>query len=601
MLGTGKTQMRDLAVRRQVLGMKLLKPLIPEIVRAQKAEAEGAEDAGYMADTAMISPAYAAAYLYTLDHPENPFRGEAEMSRICFDLFDCLCMKYEASRKAGKMPDTTEWPPYAMAEVMRMLPPGELGEARRRRWAEALAFWCESVAAKPFFFTSPNHEAWKCMAMYSAGLSLDRPDLREEALFQMRQEIAYQTPDGFWEEGRHHGPSLSYNYMQLHPMARVAEMSGDGTIRAAAIRLAGFMADFHFPDGTLMACLDGRQPYGFGPAVVVPGQDITPAMREIARRAAAFKERHGCFSDPRRIASSYWGLAAGMAMPTDGARFFREADEPPVALPMDADGAVVERHSAWMDGGAIRRGGFVTALSGIVSDIPKETRSPFRLLRQNRIDLWHEKTGLILGGGHHDARHNPPFANVVMDTGFCGRTDRGSLDPALWDRQLSYIFPRAARTSFAKGEARLELHFAHGTVSFAISFPSADRAEILYLYRAMGVERLRIQLVPVLFHGSILRVDGENVPAEPSPSPARRVGSSVEVNCAESGGAYRIERVEGRGEMLLLGPFDPMRAYIPLRGDEPFDPLYRQAILSVEVPCGPGRNEGAGSFRVSVS
>ena len=585
---------RDLLVRKEVLGYEALRKLVPRMLNGVPGRPAGGEND--FTDVSMKNVAYTAGRLYALDHPDNPYAGDAEALGTCLRLVDAWCEAYEAARAAGRPMDTNEWPPYIMAQLVGMLGGSSIGSERLARWKANLAEWCAIMAPKPFGFTSPNHEAWKCLCLHAAAEVLGRPDYAGAAVWQQRQELHYQTPDGFWEEGRHHGPSLKYCFMQLHAMARLAKMSGDAGILAAAVRLADFMAEFTFPDGTTMGCLDGRQSYALGPwLAVVPGQELTPAMREVTRRSVATQHRWGCFKEPRYLSTSYWYMTYGMVMLTDGSRFFEEVIEPRTAHPLDAGGAVVERHSCHMDGGAIRRGGFVCALSGVISDIPA-SGGRFRLQRQNRLDLWHERTGLILGGGHGPNKQNPPLANVIVDTGHAGRTEFGLLDAGRWQEQQSYFSPRAARTSFAGGEARLDLHFAHASVLWRVSFPEADVAEIGYRFRTLGAERLGIQVVPVFWRDCSFSVDGERVdPYEPAVLPVRR---SVEVTNSRLGGTYSIEIIGGGGEARLRTPIEPLRTYGELYEDEAFDTVWKQSLLSIRLDDPP--REGGGLLRVTV-
>jgi len=586
---------KDMLVRKEVLGLEAIRPLMPKLL-AESADDE-MESVNNYTHVSMKNVTYTAGRLYMLDHPDNPYHGDESVLEMCLQLTDAWCDHYKSARDAGRPMNTTEWPPYIMTQLIGILPADKIGDERNAFWRETIRLWCEQLIPKPFFFTSPNHEAWKCMVLYCAGEVLGREDYKEAAVFQQRQEVHFQTPEGFWAEGRHHGPSLKYNFMQLEPMARIAKQSGDGTILAAAERLADFMAEFTFPDGSTMGCLDGRQSYALGPwLAVAPGQDLTPAIREMTRRSVETQFRYGSFTEARYLSTSNWYATYGMVMLTDGSRFFDEIDEPRTAHPLDAEGGVVERHSARMDGGAIRRGGFVAALSGHLSDVPKEGGGRFRLQRQNRIDLWHERTGLIVGGGHGTFMQNPPYASVVMDTGYAGESDFGELVGGQWDQQLSYFSARAARSSFEDGRARIEVHFAHGSVVFDISFPSDDVAEIRYDFTTLGVKRLNIQLVPVFWRDCVFGVDGSAI--DPYRAAVHPVAKSIEVTNTVLGGKYTIERVSGEGESRLRTPLEPLRTYGELYDEELFDTVWKQSLLSIQLENPP--REGSGLLRVTV-
>ncbi len=586
---------KDLLIQKEVLSYETLKPLVPTMLSGIPDRPGGSENDFTAPD--MKDVAYTAGRLYVLDHPDNPYKGDAETLGICLTLADSWCDDYETARRDGRPMNTTEWPPYIMTQLVDMLGTEAIGEERLARWKENIELWGLMMVAKPFLFTSPNHEAWKCMCLWSAGELLERREWCESAVFQMRQEMRFQTDAGFWEESRHHGPSMKYNFMQLHAMARLAKLSGDEEILAAVTRLAEFMARFTFPDGTTMGCLDGRQSYALGPwLAVVPGQELTPSIREMTRRSVATQYKYGCFTDAKYLSTSNWYMTYGMVMLTDGSRFFDEVAEPPAAHSLDAEGAVVENHSAVLDGGGVRRGGFVCAVSGIMSDMAAAAQSRFRLQRQNRIDLWHERTGLILGGGHGVHRQNPPYANVIVDTGDAGESSFGLVDGDQWYRVRGYFCPRAIASSFDGGEARLELHFAHASIWWHLTFPEDGVAAIDYRFVTRDVKRLAVQILPVFWRDCEFRVDGAAI--DPYAPAVHNVKDTIEVANTVLGGSYTIERAAGEGESRLRTPLEPLRTYGELYEEEAFDTVWKQCLLSIQIDGPPP--EGEGLIRISV-
>ena len=164
----------DLLVRKEVLCLEAIRPLMPRLM----ADPENLEPRGEnnFSHVSMKNVAYTAGRLYVLDHPDNPYRGDEEILAMCLELADAWCTRYEACRRAGAPMDTTEWPCYIMTQLIQMLPPEKIGPERTSRWKENLEIWCDMMVPKPFFFTSPNHEAWKCMVLWTAGEVLGRPD-----------------------------------------------------------------------------------------------------------------------------------------------------------------------------------------------------------------------------------------------------------------------------------------------------------------------------------------------------------------------------------------------------------------------------------------
>ncbi|MFW6158870.1 MAG: hypothetical protein ACOC8E_05880, partial [Planctomycetota bacterium] len=148
--------------------------------------------------------AHVLLVLYRHEHPANPYYRQPEALELCFRLSDDWLTRWEETGCGF-----AEWPPLMVCRGLDLLG-DELEPGRRERWERFVAWFAEEDIPKPFFFTSPNHEAWRLAVTALAGRLLDRPDWLELAAFQTKQLIRYQNPEGFWDEGRHHGPSMKY-------------------------------------------------------------------------------------------------------------------------------------------------------------------------------------------------------------------------------------------------------------------------------------------------------------------------------------------------------------------------------------------------------
>ena len=105
------------------------------------------------------------------------------------------------------------------------------------------------------------------------------------ALSLMQRMIDRQTPEGFWEEGRHHGQSMRYNGLMLPVLGWFYRLTGDDACRLAGEKLAAFnnveivVTDFLGLSGTVasevervmlarLAREDGMDPGESAPIVV---------------------------------------------------------------------------------------------------------------------------------------------------------------------------------------------------------------------------------------------------------------------------------------------------------------------------------------------
>jgi hypothetical protein len=178
-------------------------------------------------------------------------------------------------------------------------------------------------------------------------------------------------------------------------------------------------------------------------------------------------------------------------------------------LPIDHDG-VLENHSTQFDGVMIREGPWVAAISGQNSDL----QGIFRLERESRIELWHEKSKLLVGGGHHRYDWRIPHANAILDTGYSGSTDFGAPAGEDLDRvPRIYYKPRVATSRVKDGGCELVLDFGHGVVTFRVHFPTPQFAAIEASWTVRQLERLCLQLPLVLWQESLLEFDGIEIKA----------------------------------------------------------------------------------------
>jgi len=542
--------------------------------------------------------------LYTHEHPSNPYFGKPDTLELCFRLADTWLTEWERTGCGF-----AEWPPLMICRALDLLG-DELDPERRRRWQRFVAWFVEEDIPKPFFFTSPNHEAWRLAVTALAGHLLERPEWLELAAFQMKQLIRYQNPEGFWDEGRHHGPSMKYNSLQLGAMAVVAEETGDDVIRTAAARLANFMARWSFPDGVTVGAFDGRQstsPGYFGR--LVPGLELAGVGVTHIERIMQFWDDAGWLDVPRSVGPSNWYTYFGMPFPAESLVYYTkqmdQADIEQRLLPMDTDGAVLQNHTPLFEGVLRRRGAWCVALSGQLSDVPKDALFIYRLERQSRIELWHERCSVVVGGGHNVVTAEHPHYNVWVETGYRtkGQEDYAGMDKgevgsmAMALRRATY-YPRAAATGVDGDAAWLELTFAHATVRYEIE-PDGDDVAIRYNYRTFGVEELRLALPLVLWRGAACLVDGATLdgPREQQEPNVVEVMREVAVNCPLFGTKATLTVPEA-GAARVRFPLWPIRSYGPLFDDERFDSFF--AIAQVETVLAPPPRSGAGAWTLRV-
>ncbi len=540
--------------------------------------------------------------LHQYEHAANPYFGRDDALATYIRLVDTWVDVWERSLAAGEPHGFAEWPPFITCRGLELVG-DRLDPPVRDRWERFVAWFVEDELPQPFFSTSPNHEAWKLAMIATAGQALGRPEWVEQAAFECRQLIAYQTAEGFWEEGRHHGPSMKYNSLMVSGMALVARRTGDADILAAAGRLARLMAEWCFPDGVTVGAFDGRQstsPGYFGR--VVPGLELAPCGLTHVGRILEFWDRAGWLDDPRATGPSNWYAYFGMPF---GAEFLLDLpDMKPhenahAPLPLDEPAVTLENHTTCFDGLMLRRGRWIVAASGQLSDVPKDGMSSYRLARQNRIEIWHEAASVVVGGGHNRFDEADPLFNAWVDSGCWD--DLTALDAeaasnprsTAMKHRRSLYFPRAAASGLEGDTAWLELTFTHATVRFEIA-PDGDELAIVYRYRALPMRELRLALPLLLWRGATATVDGEPLTEGSGGTPVKR---EVRVDTPAFGTATTLT-VPDEGATRVKYPLWPVRTYGKLFDDERFTSFF--AIALVETVLSAPAREGAGQWRLRV-
>lgn len=471
-----------------------------------------------------MQAAYLAGHLFALRHPANTLRGQTWCAELAIAMTDKMIAAWRNARHVGDGINVAEWSPLTTVELLEFLAP-LIDSARRQRWMEFLDFYLDFACKRPYGFTSPNHEAWRQLLLYRAGQILNRPQLCELALFLCKQELEYQTKEGFWEESFHHGPSMKYNQIMLAPLAWLYRLTGDAKIGEAVKRLACFMATYTFPDGTTIGTFDGRQSTSlafFSP--VCPGLEFIPEGRLLNQRCMQIYRETGADVNMKFFENSIWYVYFGLFFHAASCRYYAEVvpeaerdqalqAEPATRLLIDQD-VSLENHTAEFDGVLHRNGAWVVALSSQNSDIPRVAPNLYRLERESRIEIWHKDTRLLLGGGHSRYDNPRPLANVVLDTGYCGETEFGYMAAEQDEKRRSYYMPRFTSSCVNQGVPELKFVFGHGTVLFRLIARNDHEMEIEAQWDTRNVQRLCLQLPMIVWHEAELLLDGIAVDAK---------------------------------------------------------------------------------------
>jgi hypothetical protein len=521
-------------------------------------------------------PCYAMAFLYKNPHPLNPYYKDDAIRDKAVAIADRIA--------TTRM--RPEWPLYLVCQVFDLLK-DEIPEEKKGEWQAYAEDYVRTEAERPFFRTSPNHEAINALAILRAGQVFEKPQWVQLAHRMMHRLLKRQTDLGYFDEG--HGPSMKYNNIQLVGMLLFSDYSKDTLTFEASKRLADFMIRYSFPDGSTIGTLDGRQSYSLGYfGTLCYGLDRWPLGKELNRRIfRTRKKREVLDARSRYYNYSDWYAYLSMFFLVDEFRSLRS--EAPVArLPQDRNGYRMIESGPSFSGGVVRQNDWMVALSAISTD-PRE-QSIYRLERQSRIDVWHERAGLVIGGGHNLIGAPIPLANVVLvPSGTPLEVNFGLIKAPDEQAKRAAYFPGFVKAKFEAGRQRLDEVFRHGTISLDVNPGSETELDLDYSLDVFGLKEAYIQLPVVVFHRRRLEVDGKPW----KESSEVRVTREVRISDGAMGADVRLKVPEGR-EAFLRFPISPIRWL--MHGDDPeqqwYEPYYNIGLVSVRTKLVDGRESG---------
>jgi hypothetical protein len=245
---------------------------------------------------------------------------------------------------------------------------------RRAKWEKALVLGFDGIVAQELKKPVQNIPAHDAMATYLAGKVFNRPDYCEAAKAYMKKVVDAQTPDGFWSE--HVGPVIIYGFVYVEAVGTYYAMSRDPYVLPALERAAKFHSAFTYPDGSPVETIDERN--GYEKSIVMPNVGFTFCSigRGYAQRQYQLKQRADQPVGADMLASYLlYGEEGEAESRAQNARFVTQ------------DGQAA----------TIRQGPWFACLSAYHAAV---AQNRWIQDRQNLISLFHDKTGLILGGGN---------------------------------------------------------------------------------------------------------------------------------------------------------------------------------------------------------
>lgn len=379
----------------------------------------------------------------------------------------------------------------AFGLVREAMPPD-----RRERWEKALLLGFDGIARTCLgnVHNIPTHHA---MALYHAGQLFERPDWQQQAKEFMARVCAAQDEGGFWSE--HHGPVVAYNFVYSEALGTYFALSGDAGVLPALRRAALFHANFTYPDGSSVETVDERNPYHAGVSLGNVGFTFTPEGRGFLRHQMALLRRAGQGLDPDTAASL---LLYGQEGPV----------EPPPAekaehrFVLEDNRALIQRTGPWF-----------VALSAYVCPVPQNR---WIQDRQNFVSLYHDRTGLIVGGGN--TKLQPLWSTFTVGEKALLFHRPGDENPDFVPPEGLRHVPDAAELS-PTDPPSLRLHYGPEECQVTVRCEEAGRAVLTYqaTVRSGLPVTAQVTLLPHLgealttAHGQTFTLGEEGVTLEP--------------------------------------------------------------------------------------
>ncbi len=270
--------------------------------------------------------------------------------------------------------------------------------------------------------TGLNHTAcWAALLCQGAAL-LGEPKWRKPALAWARRVAESQDESGYVSE--HVGPSVLYDCLTLQALGRIHLLTEDRKVGACVEKLARFLVHCVYPDLRTVATFDERgRGTGFLTAPVVGFQAIPEGRRLFERMV----ERSWELADASKPIGSLVGSIATSLM------FFQ--DGPSRMLPCErkkasfraGEKALIRRCEPWF---------YILSAFGN----PPPPHNVFFHERTSILSIYHDRTGLIVGGGNDRAPQYAAFS--------CGEED--------W---IYYCIPRGGSTKAGRDGDVLSLDY----------------------------------------------------------------------------------------------------------------------------------------------
>jgi hypothetical protein len=506
---------------------------VPSILKSQD-QATGRFGSGLWlpGDQNVIYPLAAA---WALKAPNNAWYHDSKLLETIMRGGDALV---EAQDKHGqwmfRKKDNSTWglhyDPWVYSRWVRAysLIREAMPAERRARWQKALELGYSGIEKHELSHVHniPSHHA---LGLFIAGQALHQPEWCAQASAFLAQVAEQQDPNGFWSE--HLGPLINYNLVYLDALGTYYGITHDAKVLQAVQRATRFHANFTYPDGSNIETVDERNPYSKRFALPNVGFSFSPEGRGYLREQwLRLKDQHALASADTLASLLLYG-EEGPGCPPPG----------------------LSRDSTFLtqDGRAsvLRQGSWCACLSAYAGPV---SSSRWIQDRQNLVSLFHQKTGLILGGGN--TKLQPLWSTFTVGDTSLLKHQPGDEKPKFSPPAGLLHVP--ARAALEGNGRRLRLEYAQTVCSVELGLGEPNRARLHYSVQ------LASNNPPVEAHLTFLPALGENWSTASGKS-GRLGAQPFKLTAAEAGAWFEHNgwRVELPPQSSLNWPVLPHNPY----------------------------------------
>ena len=512
-------------------------------------------------------PIYPLAVAWATESKDNPYYHDAKVLDAIMAGGDALADDADASGQwVFRKKDGSTWgmihQPWtysrwirAFALVRDGMPPD-----RRKKWEDALILGYDNIA-KTAMRRVHNIPTYHAAGLYIAGQVFNRPEWREQAKDFMAKVVAAQDPAGFWSEN--HGPVVSYNFVYVEGLGIYYAASGDASVLPALDRAARFHANFTYPDGSRVETVDERNPFHAGILLGNQGFCFTPEGRGFLAR------QFGLLARAKKPISSD-GIAGFLTHGQEGLIAPTAADVGDRTFRLEGGKALIRRKGPWF-----------ICLSAYHCPI-RESR--WIQDRQNLVSIFHDRCGLILGGGN--TKLQLLWSNfTVGDTSLLAHTP-GDQKPDFKPKGPLFHIPSAAGLKKSDPPG---LGLVYGEEKCSIEVEPLDDSHLRIRLRATSKSGL-----PVAAHLILMPHMGQPIRTERTPE--RVLGEKgFTLTSEEAGGwiahaGWKLSLPEGSSVTWPVLPHNPYRkdgSATPAEGriviSIPFSPTIREQVVTLTI------------------